>query len=47
MNFLSSILYLLGVFCDIEFFKIWFFPLIAIAFLASVPGIIRVLTTWR
>lgn len=47
MNLLSGILNLLGVFCDGDFLSIWFFPLIAIAFLASLPGIIRALTTWR
>lgn len=47
MNLLSGILSLLGVFCDIDYLTLWFFPLIAIAFLVSIPGIIRALTTWR
>ena len=47
MNLLSGILSLLGVFCDVDYLSVWFFPLIAIAFLAAVPGIVRVLTTWR
>ena len=47
IDFLSSVFDLVVSFLDLPFLTFWFFPLIALAFLASVPGIIRVLTTWR
>lgn len=34
-------------FADGDFLRLWFFPLIALAFIATVPYIFRSLFTWR
>ena len=47
VDFLTNIFDLLVSYLNLGFLNLWFFPMIALAFLASVPAIIRVLTTWR
>ena len=47
LDFLNNCLALLVSLLDVGFLNLWFFPMIALAFLASVPCIIRLLTTWR
>lgn len=47
IDFLNNITKLLVSLLDVGFLNLWFFPMIALAFLASVPCIIRYLTTWR
>lgn len=38
---IESIIPILSQFLSLDFLRIWFFPLIALAFLATVPAIIR------
>lgn len=47
MVFLTYVDDLLAAFCDLDFMKMWFFPLIAFAFLTTVPRIIRSFFEWR
>lgn len=47
IDFLNSIFDLLVVYLDLGFLTFWFFPMIALAFIATVPAIIRTITTWR
>lgn len=47
VDFLNAIFDLLVSFLNVGFLNLWFFPMIALAFIASVPGIIRSLITWR
>lgn len=47
IDFLTNCTDLLACLLDVGFLNLWFFPMIALAFLASVPCIIRYLTTWR
>lgn len=44
IEFIDDILY---YYLHLEFMVMWFFPLIAMAFLSCVPGIIRNLISWR
>ena len=45
--FLNNCLDLLVSFLDLDFLNLWFFPLIALCFLATIPCIVRALTIWR
>lgn len=47
MNFLTFIFKTVVEFLNVDFLKLWFFPFVALAFLATVPCIIRTLLTWR
>lgn len=47
MIFITYVDDLLSAFLSLGYMKMWFFPLIAIAFLSTVPRIIRSLTEWR
>lgn len=38
---------LLACFVSADYMKLWFFPLVAFAFLATVPRIIRSFFEWR
>ena len=47
VDILTNMFDLLASYLNLGFLNLWFFPMIALSFLASVPAIIRVLTTWR
>ena len=47
MNFLSNVLDLLISFLDPTFLRMWFYPLIGLAFIALVPRLVVSLFTWR
>lgn len=47
MNFLNFIINILERYLDVDFLEAWFFPFLALAFLATVPMIIYSLITWR
>ena len=47
IDFLSAVFDLVVSFLDSSFLAFWFFPMIALAFVATVPAIIRALTMWR
>lgn len=42
-----SILEIWGHYYRLAFMKYWFFPLVALAFLAAVPRLVRLFITWR
>lgn len=44
---IEYIIPLLASFLTVDFMSYWFFPLLALAFLATVPAIIRKFTQWR
>lgn len=45
--YLNSTLDLVTSFLDLGFLNLWFFPMLALAFLAFFPTFIRSLFTWR
>lgn len=47
MNFLKFVLNITAAYLDVDFLSAWFFPLLAFAFLATVPAIIHSLISWR
>lgn len=47
IDFLNSILALVVSFLDLGFLNLWFFPMIALSFVAFVPIFIKSLFTWR
>lgn len=47
MMFPSYVLDLVVVFSESDFLQSWFFPLVALAFVGTVPYILRALFTWR
>lgn len=47
IDFLNNCLALIVSFLDLDFLNLWFFPCLALCFIATVPSIVRCLTTWR
>ena len=47
INFLNDIVALVSAFLDAQFLNLWFFPLIALCFIAFVPVFIKSLISWR
>lgn len=47
MVFLTYVDDLLFCFVELDFMTLWFFPLVALAFLVTVPRIVRSLFEWR
>lgn len=47
IDYLNSTLALVVSFLDLGFLNLWFFPMIALAFLCFVPVLIKSLFTWR
>ena len=47
MLILNGVVDLLNSFFNLSFLRVWFFPMIALCFIVSIPAIIRVFTSWR
>lgn len=47
MSFVQYLDDLLLSFCSLDFLILWYAPLIAFAFLATFPRIVRSFTAWR
>lgn len=47
IDFLNSCTDLIACILDLDFLNLWLFPMIALAFVATVPAIVRYLISWR
>lgn len=47
LEFLNSFFDLLVIFLDNDFLQYWFYSVICLAFIATVPAIVRSLLSWR
>lgn len=47
MDLLDGVIQLLACFLSSPFLRLWYYPLIAMAFLATVPYVLRALFYWR